>query len=134
MGRISASAFALALAFCGRAYAQTDAQVAERLTPTVHACEKSPENSGTFEQALCYKDEVARQNDKLNETWTHVIERLSPNRRKALRISERRWIKERDNDCRAEATDYINSTASYMFNVCAANATIRRTIWLETFR
>jgi uncharacterized protein YecT (DUF1311 family) len=136
MAHKAAFARVVALAFAGRAYGQTDAgptdaQVAARLTPTVHACEHSPDNGGTLQQALCYRDEAGRQDRRLNKTWTKVMRRLSPKRRQALRVSERQWIKERDEDCRDEADGYINSTAAYMFNVCVTNETIRRTLWLE---
>jgi uncharacterized protein YecT (DUF1311 family) len=132
MTRTAALASALALALAGHAYAQTDEQVAARLTPTVHACEHATDHSGTLDQALCYKDEAVRQDQRLNETWTQVIAKLSPDRREALRNDERHWIKERDKDCHDEAAGYINSTAAYMLNVCLTNETIRRTIWLET--
>ena len=119
-------------AFCGgSALAQTDQQVAARLTPIVHACEKSPENGGTLQQALCYKDEVDRQDQALNQTWLRIMGLSAPSRQAFLRRSERQWIKDRDEDCQKEASEYINSTASYMFNVCMADETIRRTIWLE---
>jgi uncharacterized protein YecT (DUF1311 family) len=132
MARIAAFAYAIALAFAGHAYGQTDEEVAARLTPAVHTCESARENSGTLQQALCYKDEVARQDQRLNKTWAEVISRLPPDRRETLRRSEREWIKQRDADCHDEAAGYINSTAAYMFNVCMANETIRRTIWLES--
>jgi uncharacterized protein YecT (DUF1311 family) len=131
MARTTAFASALALAFAGHAYGQTDAQVAARLTQTVHACESAPVNSGTLGQAICYKDEAARQDKRLNETWAQVIGRLPPDRLEALRRDERKWIKDRDDNCRDEAAAYVNSTAAYMFNVCMTDETIRRTIWLE---
>jgi len=104
------------------------------LTPMVHTCENSPGNGGTFEQALCYKDEAVRQGQRLNKTWIHVISKISRGRRKALRQDEQQWIKDRDDDCHDEAAGYINSTAAYMFNVCMANETIHRTMWLEGIR
>ena len=131
MARTASFAYAIALAFAGQAHGQIDEQVAARLTPTVHICEKSSENSGTLQQALCYKEEAARQDQHLNKTWVEVIKRLSPVRRDALRRSERHWLKKRDADCRDETSDYINSTAAYMFNVCMVNENIRRTMWLE---
>ncbi len=57
--------------------------------------------------------------------------RVTTARQVVLRRSERRWIKERDGDCHKEASDYINSTYAYMFNVCVVDETIRRTMWLE---
>jgi uncharacterized protein YecT (DUF1311 family) len=120
--------------FAGCTYAQTDEEVAARLTPAVHACEDSPANGGTVEQAICYKDEASRQDQQLNDLWTRVMGRLSPAGRNRLRRSERVWIRERDDDCRQEAVGYINSTAAYMFNLCIADETIRRIMWLERSR
>jgi uncharacterized protein YecT (DUF1311 family) len=134
MGRTAAVASALALAFAGHAYGQSDEQVAARRTQTVHACENASRSSGTLEQALCYKDELVRQDQRLNETWAHVIGRLPAVRREALRHDEGRWIKDRDKACRDEALGYVNSTAAYIFNVCMTNETIRRAIWLEALR
>ena len=134
MTHIAAFAYALALAFAGSANAQTDEEVAARLTPTVHTCEHSRENGGTLEQALCYKDEASRQDQRLNDVWMEVINRQSFADRERLRRSERRWIKERDATCHQEAAAYINSTAAYMFNVCMADEIIRRIIWLDKVR
>ena len=131
MARIAAFAYALALAFARHAYGQTDEEVAARLTPAVHTCERAQENNGTLQQALCYKDEVDRQDQRLNRTWAAVISGLSPDRRETLRRGEREWLKQRDADCHHEAAGYANATAAYMFNLCMANETIRRTIWLE---
>ena len=131
MDRIAAISCAFALLLAGQAVGQTDEQIASRLTPTVHRCEQLPENGGTFEQALCYKEEAARQDQLLNTTWCRVIRGTSYNQQVGLRQSERQWIKDRDEECHNEANDYINSTSAYMFNLCMANETIRRTMWLE---
>jgi uncharacterized protein YecT (DUF1311 family) len=128
---VRSAAFLLVLLLTGSAHVQTEEQVSARLTPTVHACEESPENSGTLSQAPCYKDEAVRQDQDLNRTWINLIRRVSSTRRAFLRRDERQWIKDRDEDCHGEASAYINSTASYVFNVCMVKETIRRTIWLE---
>ena len=125
------------LAIAAPAYAQTDEEIAARLTPAVHQCESAPENGGTMQQAICYGYEAARQDRQLNATWARVIARLPLARRVALRQSERRWIRRRDEDCLIESEEQgrnFSSTAKYMYNVCFANASIRRTIWLEHFR
>ena len=124
-------ALAPCLALSVSAIAQTDEEVAARLSPAVHVCEKSPENGGTLQQAICYRDEAIRQDQRLNETWKRVVSRISHVRGDPLRRSERRWIIKRETECKEEAQDYINSTARYMFNVCMANEAIRRTMWLE---
>jgi len=131
MLRASAPLILLALLSTTPANAQTDEEVAARLTAEVHSCEKSPENGGTLEQAFCYKDEAVRQDKKLNKTWISLMGRVTTTRQVVLRRSERRWIKERDGDCHKAASDYINSTYAYMFNVCVVDETIRRTMWLE---
>jgi uncharacterized protein YecT (DUF1311 family) len=131
MIRVPAATCVFSIALAGSAFAQTDEEVASHLTPAVHACESAPENGGTFEQALCYKDELARQDQRLNDLWSQVLSRLKPGRREALRQKERHWIKDRDADCREEAQAYVDSTAAYMFNRCMTDESIRRTMWLE---
>jgi uncharacterized protein YecT (DUF1311 family) len=116
----------------GSASAQTDAEVAARLTPTVHACESAPENGGTLQQAICYRDEATRQDRQLNDVWRRAMARTD--HRRDLRRTERQWIKDRDAECKSEAADYVNSTAAYMFNSCLVDETIRRIIWLEKRR
>ncbi len=130
MARKAVFVFALALAFAGPAFGQTDEQVATRLTPTLHACDRAADIP--LEQAYCYQAELARQEKRLNATWAQVIGRRPPEQREALRRSERQWIKDRDKDCRDEAADYVHATAALMFNVCMTNEAIRRTMWLET--
>lgn len=105
-----------------------------RFAPAIHACERLPENGGTVQQAICYREEAVRQDQQLNAVWNRVIYRLSPADRASLRRRERRWIRDRDAECRQEAAAYINSTAAYILNVCRASETIRRTIWLEQSR
>jgi uncharacterized protein YecT (DUF1311 family) len=133
MVRPAAMIYALVLAVGWPACAQTDRDVAARLTPEVRACEQAPENSGTLQQALCYKDEDTRQDKRLNDLWAQVMSSISPARRQNLRANERRWVEQRDEDCKDEANAYINSTAAYMYNRCYAEESIRRIIWMERF-
>ena len=128
------TSFALIAALGAPVFEQTDAEVAARHTPAVYACERSPDHTGTLDQAICYRDEVVRQDRRLNQTWQRVIARLTPVRRTTLRRNERAWIKSRDVECAGEADDYINSTRAYMHNSCIVDADIRRTIWLEKLR
>ena len=113
---------------------QGDKSILARLTSAVHACETSPENGGTLQQAICYRDEFARQDANLNAEWHRVLARLPPPRLTSLRRVERAWVVEREKDCRGEASDYINSTAAYMYNLCRVKATIRRVMWLGRHR
>jgi uncharacterized protein YecT (DUF1311 family) len=102
----------------------------QSLTPEVHACETAPENGGTFQQAICYRDELARQDARLNKIWLH----FSKDHRAKLREGERRWISDRDKGCADEAAGYVNSTARYMYNICMVEETIERIEWLERGR
>jgi uncharacterized protein YecT (DUF1311 family) len=99
----------------------------QSLTPEVQACENDPNNGGTFQQAICYRDELARQDARLNTVW----QQLPEGRRARLRAKERQWISERDKDCKDVADGYINSTAAYMFNTCMVEETINRINWIE---
>lgn len=127
-------ALSIILAGISPAAAQSDNEVESRLTPALHLCETAPQNGGTLQQAECYRDEDVRQDRRLNETWKGALARLLPYQRDKLRRDERIWIKKRRDICRDEESEYVNSTAAYMFEVCMANAAIRRTIWLERIR
>jgi uncharacterized protein YecT (DUF1311 family) len=115
------------LAIAGPAKGQTDAEVASRITPTLHECENAPENGRT----VCEGAEARRQDQQLNKTWARVMTGLPPRRQRVLRDIERTWIRQREKDCQSEMDDYVNSTARYMFAHCMAEASIRRTFWLE---
>lgn len=129
MVRLTTLAALLILA--GPASAQTDAEVAARITPTLDQCQSAPENGGTYQQAVCEYAEASRQNDQLNKTWAHVIAGLPRAQQRTLRVKERAWIRRRDRECQSEANDYINSTARDMYAACLVDQTIRRRIWLE---
>jgi uncharacterized protein YecT (DUF1311 family) len=126
MKRMLSIATLLAMQLASGAAAE-DRDWQKRLTAEIRLCESAPENKGTLSQALCYQAEAARQDARLNETWRH----LAVDRKEKIREDERHWVRQRDAICKSEASDYINSTASYMFNVCLVRETIRRTIWLE---
>jgi uncharacterized protein YecT (DUF1311 family) len=123
--------FAALIVLARPALAQTEHEIAGRLTDTLRECERLPENSGTVDQAICYNDEVTRQDERLNNTWRRFTADLPTAELKDLRLDERMWIKQRDEECRHEKSYYINATAAYMFNLCLAREDIRRTIWLE---
>jgi uncharacterized protein YecT (DUF1311 family) len=113
MARIAAFACVSSLAIGARALTQTEEQIGARLTPTVHACETLPNHGGTLNQAICDRDEAARQDKRLNVTWIRALRRVPPARQQALRPSERQWIKIRSEECQNDAADYVNLTANY---------------------
>lgn len=123
--------FAALVAIGAPSSGQTDAKIAARITPALHACQSDPENGGTLQQAMCEADEAHRQEERLNRTWSRVIASLPPARQKAFRDSQRAWIRRREKDCRSEMHEYVNSTANYMFAACMVEETIRHTLWLE---
>ena len=128
---VRATVRAVLLFVSSRVYAQSDAEVAARISPALEKCQSAFENGGTFQQAMCEGAEASRQDQQLNKTWARVIVSLPPAEKKALRDKQRAWISQRDSDCQSEANDYANSTAKYMFAACIVDETIRRTMWLE---
>ena len=60
-------------------------------------------NSYTFAMKDCAAEETARQDDRLNRTWTALIRRLSTpgleSEKKTLITEERSWIQKKENDC-----------------------------------
>ena len=128
---IPVTILAALLALAGPAKGQTDAEVAARITPALHECENASENGGTYQQAVCEGAEARRQEQQLNKTWARVMASLPSSRQRALRNGEQAWIRQREKDCHSEMGNYVNSTARYMFAHCMAEASVRRTLWLE---
>jgi uncharacterized protein YecT (DUF1311 family) len=83
----------------------------------------------------CNTAELKVQDERLNRTWVRVMTGLPDDRRHALRLLERKWIKERDRACAALAeSDAVAEWLSGDRTACLVNATIRRTMWLERVR
>jgi uncharacterized protein YecT (DUF1311 family) len=107
-------------------------EIERRYTPAYLACR----NRRGAAMGECNTAELKVQDERLNRTWVGVMTGLpSDARRHALRLLERKWIKDRDRACRAlanpdAAVEWRNGDGS----ACLLNATIRRTMWLERVR
>jgi uncharacterized protein YecT (DUF1311 family) len=84
----------------------------------------------------CNSAELRVQDDLLNRTWVRVMTGLpSDERRRALRLLERKWIKDRDRACRALANPDLDADwRGGDISACLLGATVRRIIWLERQR
>jgi uncharacterized protein YecT (DUF1311 family) len=134
MFRTTAFAGGFLLVVAGAAHAQTGAEVAARLTPALHSCERASGNAGTYPQALCYRDEQDRQDHRLDQAWSNASKRLPSARRGVFGRDEDAWIKSRDVKCQEGADDLRGATAAFVFNRCMVLEAIRRTLWLEKQR
>lgn len=83
----------------------------------------------------CNDDEIGRQDVRLNRNYKLAMARSLPARRVALRLSERRWIKERMRHCDREADAEGGGTlATIIHTDCFLAETARRADWLEHYR
>lgn len=107
-------------------------EIERRYTPAYETCRR---RRGVA-MGVCNSAELKVQDAALNIIWVRVMTALpSDERRHALRLLERQWIKDRDRACRALANpdldaDWKGGDAS----ACLLNATVRRIIWLERQR
>lgn len=116
--------------------AQDDAEVGRRHTPEYRACVQGGDAARGVTAGIlnCLGSEIERQDARLNETYRTQMSALAPSLRTGLRASERRWIVQRDEQCRAHAAEVGGTLASILYSSCILDQTIRRTMWLETYR
>jgi uncharacterized protein YecT (DUF1311 family) len=81
----------------------------------------------------CYRDELARKDTLLNDTYGSVRKRLAPARQQQLRDLERRWIADRDRTCNAEQDKVGGQDGTVAFYGCHIQQTERRIAWLKDF-
>jgi uncharacterized protein YecT (DUF1311 family) len=107
-------------------------EIERRYSPIYQACR----NRRGVALGECNSTELKAQDDLLNRTWVRVMTALpSDQRRHALRLLQRKWIKDRDRACRALADPDLDSDwKGGDMSACLLNATIRRTMWLERVR
>lgn len=107
-------------------------EIERRYTPAYLACR----NRRGAAMGACNAAELKVQDERLNRTWVRVMTGLpSDERRHALRLLERKWIKDRDRACGALASrDAAEELRNGDGSLCLLNATIRRAMWLERVR
>ncbi|MES2444928.1 MAG: lysozyme inhibitor LprI family protein [Pseudomonadota bacterium] len=106
-------------------------EIERRYSPGYLACR----NRRGVALGECNTAELKIQDDRLNRIWVRVMTGLPDARRRALRLLERKWIRERDRACAALANpDAAVEWKSGDRTACLVHATIRRTMWLERVR
>lgn len=113
------------------------ADIQRRYTPAYKACLNSGDAAQGVQYAMndCANGEYERQDGRLNQAYVMVMRRLAPPAKQKLRVLQREWIKARDRKCTAESSEYQGgSIAPMIFSLCLTDETIRRTLWLETYR
>lgn len=115
----------------------TRADIDRRYTPAYKSCLDSGEAARGVQYAMndCANSEYERQDARLNQAYVMVMRRLVPPAKLRLRALQRDWIKTRDRKCTADSAEYRGgSIAPMIFSLCLTDETIRRTLWLETYR
>ncbi len=125
------------LAFVATPALAAEPAVEKRYTKDYSICmEVGPASEGV--QGVmngCAYDEYTRQDARLNQAYVMIMRRQSVAGKAKLRTSQRNWIKQRDDKCRAERNEYEGgSIAPLIFHSCMTDDTIRRTLWLERYR
>jgi uncharacterized protein YecT (DUF1311 family) len=83
----------------------------------------------------CVVTEHGIQDARLNQAYRMVVTRLPAARRTALRISQRSWIRTRDQACQRAYDQAGRGQASNLEKQsCLLHRTIERTMWLERYR
>ena len=103
-----------------------DAQARRSILDEVDHCP----GESNMEILQCAGGISAREDARLNRAYKAALARLTPPRRQALRMAQRRWIKDRDAHCRAEL-DGGGAQAGIYATACVANITHDRAFELE---
>jgi uncharacterized protein YecT (DUF1311 family) len=125
------------LLMAASASSPTNADIQRRYTPAYKACLDSGDAAQGVQYAMneCANSEYERQDGRLNQAYVMVMRRLAPPAKVKLRTLQRAWIKTRDGKCTAESAEYQGgSIAPMIYSLCLTDETIRRTLWLETYR
>ena len=112
--------------------------VEQRYSDAFHRCMTSSWAGKGSDPAMtdCLSEEYARQDRVLNETYRRVLTRLhSINAQTVLRRSERRWIDDKLQECWSAGKEDEGGTLEKLkIASCFLDTTVRRTIWLESYR
>lgn len=112
-------------------------KVEARYSPDYNTCMASGDAANGVTSGLmdCSSAEIDRQDTRLNEAYKVVMMRFNPSQKSVLRASERAWIGERNARCfRASASEQGGSLAGVIYSNCVLDETIKRLIWLETYK
>lgn len=83
----------------------------------------------------CNREELDRQDLRLNAAYRKVMARLGPARKARLRTAERAWIKDRERACERAAEPEAGGTLALILrSACFASETKDRADYLEAYR
>jgi len=83
----------------------------------------------------CDREELDRQDHRLNAAYRKLMAGLAPARRVRLRNAERAWIRERDRRCEKAAEPEAGGTLALILrSSCFASETKERADYLEAYR
>jgi len=117
--------------------ASAKVQTATRYSHEYNICMHSGDAAKGVDPAMmdCTRQEIDRQNDRLNQTYKRVLARLDTTQKVTLRAIERAWISKRDSHCQKESASEEGGTlANLIYSGCILDETIKQTIWLETYK
>ena len=120
----------------GIATAHSQSQIEARYSAAYNHCMASGEAAQGVDPAMqdCTRQEIDRQNDRLNQTYKTLMARLNAAQKATLRATERAWIGKRDARCRQESAPEEGGTmANLIYSGCILDETIKRTVWLEKY-
>jgi uncharacterized protein YecT (DUF1311 family) len=104
-------------------------------SPIYHRCMQDAVDD-LAQAALCNYAELNKSNDTLNAIYQDRLRRAKPAGRARLRWSERRWMRWRDAQCKAETVRYTGAWQGYedsdlMYWGCLVSLTQKRINWLK---
>ncbi len=103
-----------------------DAQSRRSISDEVDHCP----GESNMELLQCAAGIGNREDARLNRAYKAALARLTPPRQQALRVTQRRWIKDRDAQCQAEF-DGGGAQAGIYGTACLARVTHDRALELE---
>jgi uncharacterized protein YecT (DUF1311 family) len=109
------------------------AQAEERTSKSYAAC-LDQAGGATFAMQDCIREELERQDRRLNETYKALIDSLPEKRQAQLRDAQRKWIAFRDANCEFYYDPQGGSAAGLASNECVLTLTAERAHELETLK
>ena len=123
------NSFAACLVLSGLACAQAE----ERTSKSYAAC-LDKAGGATFAMQDCIREELERQDRRLNETYKALFDSLPEKRQAQLRDAQRKWIAFRDANCEFYYDPQGGSAARLASNECVLTFTAERAHELETLK
>ena len=111
------------------------AKAEERTSKSYAAClDKAGGAINTFAMQDCIREELERQDRKLNGAYEALMRSVPEKRKTQLRDAQRKWIAFRDANCEFYYDPQGGSAARLASNECVVLLTAERTHELETLK